>query len=70
MHVSRHLLGEPMPQGGGCPVSNCSSGTWGTARASHWHARPVEHRSGGTWGTTRAAPQSFSRVGKNAHYRV
>jgi hypothetical protein len=37
------------------PVSTCSSGTWGTARAAHWHARPGEHHSRGTWGTARAA---------------
>jgi ribosomal protein L3 len=41
---------------------------WGTARAAHWHARPGEHRSSGSWGTPGAAQQSFSDVGKNAHF--
>jgi hypothetical protein len=32
------------------PVSTCSSWTWGTTRAAHWHARLREHHSSGLWG--------------------
>jgi hypothetical protein len=59
-------------------VSKCSSGTWGTARAAHWHVlRPREHRSNGKQGTASAAQrevhageQSVSGVDENAHYKA
>jgi hypothetical protein len=38
----------------------------GTARAALRGGRPEEHC--GTWGTAGAAQQSFSGVGKNAHF--
>jgi hypothetical protein len=45
------------PPGGVRPGEQLLTGTYkcGTARATHWHARPGEHCSSGMWGTARAA---------------